>query len=81
MAGIDGLTTGAKSAGIMVLVVAVVLAILETFQTGGTLTADGAAYNAVGSGITAIDDFITWLAIVILVIVGAFLLKKVSSAF
>jgi hypothetical protein len=81
MAGIDGLTTGAKSAGIMVLVVAVVLAILETFQTGGTLTVDGSAYNAVGSGITAIDDFITWLAIVILVIVGSFLLKKVSSSF
>lgn len=81
MAGIDGLTTGAKSAGVMVLVVAVVLAVLETFQTSGTLTADGAAYNAVGSGITAVDDFITWLAIVILVIVGSFLLKKVSSAF
>lgn len=78
---LNGLTTGAKSAGVMVIVVAVVLAILETFQTGGTLTVDGAAYNAVGSGVTAVDDFITWLGIIILVIVGAYLLKKVSGAF
>lgn len=78
---LGGLTSGAKQAGVMVIVVAVVLAVLETFQTGGTLTANGNAYNAVGTGITAIDDFITWLSIVILVIVGAYLLKKVSSAF
>jgi len=78
---LNGLTAGAKSAGVMVIVVAVVLAILETFQTGGTLTTDGAAYNAVGTGITAVDDFITWLSIIILVVVGAYLLKKVSGAF
>lgn len=78
---LGGLTSGAKSAGVFVIIIAVVLAILETFQTGGALTADSAAYNAVGSGILAVDDFITWLSIIILVIVGAYLLKKVSSAF
>ena len=77
MASISGLTSNAKGLGLMVIVVAVVLAILQGFQAsdalGGNTTT---AYTSVGTGVTEISGLITdWLGIIVLIIVGGFLMS------
>lgn len=73
------LTTGAKSAGVLVMIVAFVLAILQALGTSGTLGTDTVAANAVEDGSTAIASIITWVAIVILMIVAVYIFKKLKD--
>ena len=74
MASVSSLTNNAKGLGLMVVVVAVVLAILQGFTSSGALT--GTANTSVGTGITEIGGLITdWLGIIVLIIVGGFLMS------
>ena len=74
MASVSGLTNNAKGLGLMVVIIAVVLAILQGFQDSGALS--GTANNSVGTGITEIGGIITdWLGIIVLIIVGGFLMS------
>lgn len=73
MVSVNSLTENAKGLGLMVIVIAVVLAILSGFQGSGAL---GTTANAtVGTGITEISSIVTdWLGIIILIIVGVYLM-------
>lgn len=71
------LATNAKQMGVFAIVVAVTLAILQGFQNSGTLT--GNANTAITTFISAIDDFATWAAVIVLGIVGFFLLRYMSQ--
>lgn len=75
----NDLTTGTKSAAVLVMVVAFVLAILQALQTSGTLGTDTVAANAVDDGSAAIATVITWVGIVILMIVAVWLFKKMKD--
>ena len=75
--GVLQLANNAKQMGLFAIVVAVTLAILQGFQSSGTLT--GNANTAVTTFISAIDDFATWAAVIVLGIVGFFLLRYMSQ--
>lgn len=73
MVSVNSLTENAKGLGLMVIVIAVVLAILSGFQNSGALT--GTANTTVGTGITEISGIVTdWLGIIVLIIVGVYLM-------
>jgi hypothetical protein len=74
MGSVTSLTNNGKALGLMVIVVAVVLAILQGFQSSGAVT--GTANTTVGTGITQIGNIVNnWLAIIVLIIVGGFLIS------
>lgn len=73
------LTTGTKSAAVLVMIVAFVLAILQALGDSGTLGTDTVAANAVTDGSEAIATVITWVGIVILMIVAVYLFKKMKD--
>ena len=78
MAG-GNLKTSAMAVTTLGILIAIVLAVLDGFQTSGALTTDGVAYNAVGSTITAVDDYVGWFAVIILISVGVYLFAKVKT--
>lgn len=53
------------------------LIILGKFQSVSGITT--AANTAVGSAITAIDDYIEWFGIIVIVAVGAYLYKQMNT--
>ena len=77
MASINGLTNNSKQLGLMVIVVAVVLAILQGFSDSGALgDVNATANQTINTGITEIGGLITdWLGIIVLIIVGSFLMS------
>jgi len=74
MASVDSLTSNAKGLGMLVIVVAIVMAILQGFVSSGAVT--GTANTTVSTGVTEIGGIVTdWLGIIVLIVVGGFLMS------
>ena len=81
MANINSLTDNAKNLGLLVIIVAVVLAILQGFTTSGALLGSNTSVNTVANqtvatGVTEIGGLVSdWLGIIVLIIIGGFLMS------
>ena len=76
MAAVDVLTTNAKGVGILAIVVIVVLAVLQGFQTSGSIT--GEANDSATNFILGLGEFATFATVIVLAIVGFFIINFVS---
>ena len=77
MVSVSSLSNSAKGMGIFSMFVAIVLAVLQMLQYGGSLS--GTAQTSVGTFITAIGGYATWASILVIAIIGFFLLKFMSN--
>lgn len=76
---IKELSSSTKQIGVLVLIVGFVLAILQGLVTGGSLGSGTAAENAVNDGIDEVATIVSWIGIVVLIIVGAYLFKRMEK--
>jgi len=71
------ITSWVKSAGAAVLLVAIIVIILGKFQ--GVSGIGAAANTTLGSGITLIDSLMDYIEIAVLIIIGVWFFKSISS--
>ena len=71
------LGTQAKGIGIAFIVIALILAILQGFQSAGVLT--DTANDTVTSVVTAIGQFGTWATLIVLLVVGVYFFKRMQK--
>lgn len=74
-----GIPTAALYIGIAVFVVAIIITLLATLQ--GTQTADSAAYNATGAGITGLATFNDFWAVLVLIVILAIVITALYAVF
>ena len=71
------LANEAKTFGVFAIAVVIIVAIVVGVR--GTFTSGTAEYNASNSFVTAASSFSTWGTIIVLLMVGAYLLKKMGA--
>ena len=87
MAAVDVLTTNAKGVGILAIVVIVVLAVIQGFETSGSLgncSITGVNQTetcaATENFILGLGEFATFATVIVLAIVGFFIINFVSRS-
>ena len=80
-AGIDDLVPAVVAFVIIAIIGAVGALILVNFQASTQVTVNGAAFNAIGFGITAINTIMSFLPLLGLVIIAAAIITVVLIAF
>jgi len=78
MTAMDKLVNGAIGIGVLGIIVAVVLAILQGFQGSGALT--GAANTSITTFISGMTNFATFAAVIVLTIIGFFVIRLVKKS-
>ena len=66
---------------LIAIVAAVGLLVLSNFQTNSSVTANSAAYNAIGQGISGVSTVTSFLSLIALVVVAAIIIGLVVYAF
>ena len=67
--------------GLVAIIGAVVLLILQNFQSNSSVTTGSAAYNGITYGISGINQMMTFLPLIALVVVAAVIIGTVVGAF
>ena len=67
--------------GLVAIIGAVVLLILQNFSTNSSVTSGTAAYNGIYYGISGINQIMTFLPLIALVVVAAVIIGTVVGAF
>lgn len=76
---LSGIPAAALYIGIAVFVVAIVITLLATLQ--GTQTANSAAYNATGAGITGLATFNDFWSVLVLIVILAIVITALYAVF
>ena|SRR5579872_4224380 len=79
--GLQDLVPVVIAFALIAIIGAVTLLILVAFQTNGSVTSGGAAYNGIGYGVSGINQIMTFLPLLALVVVAAVIIGVVVGAF